>query len=377
VFPIVRMNAIRLRFDIIRVSFVLVGALLLATSCSKPDVAANRPSTTSTATGPAATAATTVAPAGTVATKVVVSAMRDLAKEAIPSSIALPGPVHKVIGWTDANGENVAVFTLREVRKREKGGEDTGYLDVQHIVNSAPPKVLRHVRDQTESCDADMSVSFSDEALGVTDLDSDGIGELTFAYRMNCTSDYSPATLKLLVTENGDKYILRGSTYTMTAPEQRAAGGDYKADFGKAPPQFLEHAKKVWAKVRPHSDTEAKALAGPKKGKPAPPCKPMTWSDAAGAGVEVTGLLGKVGSGVGYDWKDRPENFLTVVLDEPLCLEGESVREVQLNPTGTEVEQKRARTLVGKRAAVTGVARLAETAQDHRPIVIQGAPSPL
>ena len=57
------------------------------------------------------------------------------------------------------------------------------------------------MKDQTEKCDADMTVELRDAALEVTDLDRDGFGELTFAYALNCTSDMSPATLKLLTIE--------------------------------------------------------------------------------------------------------------------------------------------------------------------------------
>lgn len=86
-------------------------------------------------------------------------------------------------------------------------------------------------------------MAFLDGATEVTDLDADGFGELTFAYSLACRSDMSPARLKLLMLENGEKFILRGTTNV-----PGVGGGQYTVDasFKAGPPALLEHAKKVW-----------------------------------------------------------------------------------------------------------------------------------
>ncbi|MDF2695695.1 MAG: hypothetical protein K0S65_4078 [Labilithrix sp.] len=110
------------------------------------------------------------------------------------------------------------------------------------------------MKDKVENCDADLSVAFRDAALEVTDLDSDGLGEITFAYSLNCATDMSPADLKLLTLENGEKYILRGKTRVAAMGTDPATGGEFTIDpsFKSGPPAFLEHAKASWLKVRAH-----------------------------------------------------------------------------------------------------------------------------
>jgi hypothetical protein len=85
----------------------------------------------------------------------------------------------------------------------------------------------------------------------VTDLDHDGVGEVTFAYLLNCAGDVSPARLKLLVLEDGAKYIIRGSSYArpgdgaglpaLAAPAPEPAAGRW-------PPALHRHASALFTR---------------------------------------------------------------------------------------------------------------------------------
>ena len=81
---------------------------------------------------------------------------------------------------------------------------------------------------------------FGKTTTAISDLDNDNIGEITFAYRIMCSSDMSPWTLKLLTLENGDKYILRGTTKIQSPDE--IYGGDLTVDdsFKNGPKEFLK-----------------------------------------------------------------------------------------------------------------------------------------
>jgi hypothetical protein len=104
------------------------------------------------------------------------------------------------------------------------------------------------VRDQEKNCPWDLAVDFVEPALGLSDLDGDGAGELTFAYQLDCASDVSPATLKLLVLEGPDKYILRGRTRVDVGGGE-TVGGDAEPDEAMRKSPFRAHAEKVWAKL--------------------------------------------------------------------------------------------------------------------------------
>jgi hypothetical protein len=106
------------------------------------------------------------------------------------------------------------------------------------------------VRDLVTDCEMGaVTAAFHDAAFAVTDLDHDGLAEITFGYELACRSDVSPATYKLLVIENGAKYILRGQTRIPAG--DGPAGGAFTADPAEAkwPAAFLAHAKDRWAKT--------------------------------------------------------------------------------------------------------------------------------
>jgi len=115
--------------------------------------------------------------------------------------------------FTDANGENTVV--LRETQIVIDSATESGSVLADHVVrDGAELRVLREVRDGVQDCPWDLKAEFVPSSLAVSDYDLDGIGEVLFVYRLACRSDVSPAEQKLLLLENGDKYILRGSTST-------------------------------------------------------------------------------------------------------------------------------------------------------------------
>jgi len=234
-------------------------ALLASVACSRAQQPSSSQSAAVSSAAVPVTSALAAAPAASANTGEVIP-FRVVTKERIPKEVRVAGTLTKVIVWTDKNGENLAVFSQRTAKSKEgkplvgdDGPFESGYLAVQHVLLGAPPKVLRELKDKEEGCDADLSVEFRDAALAVTDLDHDGIGELTFAYSLNCASDLSPARLKLAMLENGDKFMLRGSTRVAGGGEP-ASGGTFVVDssFKEAPAGFLEHAKASWLKVRAH-----------------------------------------------------------------------------------------------------------------------------
>jgi hypothetical protein len=199
----------------------------------------------------------------TVTALVVALGFAPLASANIPktfrsdSSGTLPAGVKKVSGkverwvsWQDGRGDNVAIFSQETKEKARKDGERLLSKSLYVTVfagKDGKMKRVREVRELANACLFDLTNEVRETSVGVTDLDGDGIGELTFAYVTGCRSDVSPLGMKLLVLEGADKHILRGTTRVNTG--QEAVGGEFKAELGKrAPASFLEHASKVWAK---------------------------------------------------------------------------------------------------------------------------------
>lgn len=120
-----------------------------------------------------------------------------------------PAGVVTTLTWSDQLGANTVVF--RDIGDDIKDSELRLYVD--HVVQVGDrATVLRQVKDSVADCPVDKLLEFVDEALQIQDLDRDGVGEVVFAYRLNCAGDVSPSALKVLLLEDGDKYILRGSS---------------------------------------------------------------------------------------------------------------------------------------------------------------------
>ena len=157
-----------------------------------------------------------------------------------PDRLQYQGKVIYEKSWQDFNGENIVLFTTN---KEE--------LFVYHYaVKNKNVRQLRKVYDFEKNCDADLLIKFIERSIVISDLDQDNYGEITFAYKKGCRSDVSPLTLKLLTLENGEKYIIRGSTlidFGGGAPY----GGEKNIDpsFYNAPKSFLRSANIIWRAI--------------------------------------------------------------------------------------------------------------------------------
>jgi len=161
----------------------------------------------------------------------------------LPAGVTVRGEFQSGVKFSDKNGTNYLLFAGSA---NKKDNSLALYVEDWVVPAKGSPRNLLPVRDFVEPCPLAPSAKFHKAALAVTDLDGDGIAEVTFAYELACRSDVSPSTYKLLVLENGTKYILRGQT--TVDPGDGIMGGKFTADpvEAKWPAAFLAHAKKVW-----------------------------------------------------------------------------------------------------------------------------------
>jgi hypothetical protein len=159
--------------------------------------------------------------------------------------------VARVVKFTDRNGANYVVFSSTSSEKRMPDDDlpvRTVWLYVDHwaIATGKAPRALLPARDVVECYMGASLAKFVDKAFTVTDLDGDGLAEITYGYQLACRSDVSTATYKLLLVENGKKLILRGNT--RLAHDNLPESGTFKPepDAKKWPAGFFAHAVEVW-----------------------------------------------------------------------------------------------------------------------------------
>lgn len=152
------------------------------------------------------------------------------------SNVAYKGNILKEVTWKDENGENLALFT----------GNSNSIWVYHYIFSEGKAKLLRKFKDFVKDCPFDINLEINKNSIDITDLNNDNYGELSFAYTMGCRSDVSALDMKLILTENGDKYIIRGRQtlvfHNDTYPGDKKIGPSLK----NGPTEFLNYAKRRW-----------------------------------------------------------------------------------------------------------------------------------
>lgn len=168
-------------------------------------------------------------------------------------SALLPSPnsfhLKRAKKWHDAWGENWLVLY------------ETGPYHDQGAMNaSAKLSAVLYLKtdsgfaeqwkmvDFVNDCEVDLTCFFYDDHLSITDLDSNGLAEITMVYALSCKGDVSPNEKKLIMYEGTNKYAIRGEELMIL--QKDSIGGTYNADssFNKAPAAFLSYAKQHWKK---------------------------------------------------------------------------------------------------------------------------------
>ncbi len=167
----------------------------------------------------------------------------------IPDAVDAKDPA-AAWGWRDANGENVFVVTYADHEGAESEYETSRSrsMVITHDVLGSDGSVVRKrtVKDYVNDCPFDVHLQLEDDSLQTSDLDGDGLAEITFAYLLTCTSDVSPYTRKLLLLEDGEKYILRGHAGVDFL--QPPIPSEYELDpsVASGPRVFREHLIAAW-----------------------------------------------------------------------------------------------------------------------------------
>ncbi len=156
--------------------------------------------------------------------------------------------------FKDSDGEHRVVFTEQKlVSKKDKRSQQLTVLHEKKVKN-AWVKVW-DAKDFINDCEFDVTVQVLDKSITVTDLDADGLAEVSFMYQLGCRSDVSPLSLKLLMYEQTRKFALRGVTRVKVGEENGKdleEGGTFEADsaFKTADKGFQPFAEKQWEQFK-------------------------------------------------------------------------------------------------------------------------------
>lgn len=221
-------------------------AILALAGCDREPVGTNATGNETTTTAAQDGAQTAVQPTPAVqrdilpAEPVAEVVLAPFDKADLPGGLDVKGEVVGGTRFTDGSGDHVVV--LSQV-------PDT--LDLHALLASidaeGKPQDVHRVHQLRGDCEFDYAARFVDGALAATDVDEDGIAEVTIAYKYSCASDVGPSDYKVVVLEGSEKATLQGGDIVLFPGQSEPDGnGKFEAEGFEGSPKLLDHAERVW-----------------------------------------------------------------------------------------------------------------------------------
>lgn len=160
-----------------------------------------------------------------------------LSYDDIPKYLDFRGIVVEVLKWTDHLGENILVQSVTgQFNWKDYNKDSTNYMiqDKSELYAYLFQKKKGEkeftkkwkVYDYTECFGVDLYTGFIQKATTITDVNNDGITEISIPYVLICRGGIDPGVMKIIMYENNTKYALKGST--MFCIGERSFGGEFK-----------------------------------------------------------------------------------------------------------------------------------------------------
>ena len=174
----------------------------------------------------------------------------------LPSGIPVTGTFVAAVTWTDKTGPNTALFTYQKSQASEGVSVRLQASGYRKDADAATGWTKNwKLQDGVENCDLDITAHFVRSSIEVTDLDENGIAEVSFVYRQACNGGMDLVDQKLFLIEGEKKHPIRGATQLVNINEN-GKGGHYDGPmtvsplFNQAPSSFKPFAVKKWMAFR-------------------------------------------------------------------------------------------------------------------------------
>lgn len=153
--------------------------------------------------------------------------------------IAVPGKLVKAARITDAAGEHLLVVSLRAGPSTSENATPDRIERYDLFASLYTRKASRWARawlieDVNDCPTIDSSASFFPKYITVTDLDKNGIAEVTVPYKYFCNGGVDSSTLKVIMRQGAQKFAARGQT------RQIYGGSDFGGELAFDPSLSLK-----------------------------------------------------------------------------------------------------------------------------------------
>lgn len=202
-----------------------------------------------------------------------------LTNSQIPITFKFKGSeIQEVWQWTDTEGEKILVASVdnpvKEIDYRQTKLSARIHVFIFQKNGKQTYDQIFEFRDGELGCTDNFVCGFVKNSITITDLDNNGIGEVTFIYKTGCREKSEPVKMTLEMHEGFNQtYSLWGETWVniknnnfniteknvnlekLSIPEsdneiklQKMGRYNSEEKFIDAPASFLSYAKKQWLK---------------------------------------------------------------------------------------------------------------------------------
>ncbi|MCF7749950.1 hypothetical protein KQ945_04260 [Bacillus subtilis subsp. subtilis] len=162
----------------------------------------------------------------------------------------------KLVHYRDTAGEGLLVLARTDSRRHDADSDENmevATLTATLYGRATPgaPFVQRwQSENPTECAGLDLDAGYFLDQVGASDLDGDGVAELTLASHSFCGGGVDPQQIVIELRRDNDIYRIDGESL-VTIEGDAPFGGERQdsASYKEAPPLFQKHMDAVWKAV--------------------------------------------------------------------------------------------------------------------------------
>jgi len=160
----------------------------------------------------------------------------------------------QVVRFADAGGKYMLAMQKTEYSEitEEMETKEIRLFARLYSIKDAGNKINKvwEIKDSVVCTGLDIEADFFTSATSITDLNNDGLSEVTVAYKMFCGGGVDPKEIKVIMRNGMDKYAIRGESL-IAVEGNPPYGGTRRVDAAllAAPKSFMTHLDKTWQAI--------------------------------------------------------------------------------------------------------------------------------